>query len=135
MQVADIDDSGWMPRLLGELDRAEGMAIPLHPMLAGRLCDGIKAQQLFDGIKLLLETAQVELRLDDGVSALVLRSGDARCEAPRMPGVLCQGDLVELASAIAAADNQRKPQSIRKIADASIVSGREAEVARGAIIR
>ena len=135
MKVADADQSGWIPELLAELQRKNGLAVPLNAFLADRFCDGIKAQQLFDGIKLLLETAQVELVLDDGVSVLVLCGGEARCEAQRMRPVLCQGDLVELASAIAAADHQRKPQSIRKAAGASIVSGREAEAARGTVIR
>lgn len=105
MSLNNAERTDWMQQLLAELACAEGLAIPLYPLLSSRLQGCIGPQQLFDGVKLLLERGPAELVQNEGRTCLALRTSD------RMrPENLSQGDLVELSAAIAAARGCCKPK-------------------------
>ncbi len=99
MSSNDAEWMDWTQQLLAELVCAEGLAIPLYPLLSSRLQGSIGPQQLFDGVSLLLERGQAELVQNEGRTCLALRA----CDRTR-PENLSQGDLVELAAVIAAAN-------------------------------
>jgi len=80
----------------------------LHPLLSSRLQASIGPQQLFDGVKLLLERGRAELVQNEGRACLALCAGDRT-----RPENLSQGDLVELAAAIAAANGYGRPNRSR----------------------
>jgi hypothetical protein len=92
----------WMRQLLAELASTGELAVPLQPLLAARL-RAMGPQQLFDGIRLLLETGRVELVQREGQTWLALSSG-AHDAAPPRPCVASQGDLADVAAAIGRAN-------------------------------
>ena len=93
----------WMRQLLAELASAAELAVPLRSLLAVRLRGAVEPQQLFDGIRLLLESGRVELAQEGEQTWLALRIG-AHGTAPLRSGVPSQGDLAEVAAAIAQAN-------------------------------
>ena len=119
MSSSETEQTAWTQQLLAELVCAEGLAIPLYPLLSSRLQGFIGPQQLFDGVKLLLEQGQAELVQNEGRTCLALRA----CDRTR-PENLSQGDLVELAAAIAAATRYCKPNPQQDVHGNSAVPDR-----------
>ena len=128
MKSDQMGASDWMRQLLAELDCAGGLAVPLLPLLAVRLQGALRPQQLFDGIRSLLESGQMELTQSEQQAWMVQR-GDVR-GLPIRTGMASPGDLAELAAAIAQARGCRRAAPECLSADRAAVAGRDAPILR-----
>jgi hypothetical protein len=109
MQTGELIPASWMRQLLARLAGAEGQAAPLHTLASEFLGCTATPQHLFDGLKLLLESGQVRLDEDDGLTLLVLAATGA--EPRYRQEKLSRGDLVLLAAAVAVANGYRQVQA------------------------
>jgi hypothetical protein len=88
----DRDLDGWRQQLLADLAAARGASIPLRPLL--RRLAGLPPQQRFERLQWLLEQTGAEVVRSEGEYRL--------CEG--WPGPLSDGEWVDLAAAMAAAE-------------------------------
>lgn len=97
----------WLLHRLAEMAGVHGEAVPLQALMAERL-GSLQPQQLFDGMKRLLEQGRVELVQEDAEApraVLVTQPVAGAWHGRTRP--LGQGELADLAAAIAAARTRR----------------------------
>ncbi len=93
----------WMQQLLNQLASHRGLAVPLQPLLARLQPLRPQPQQLFDGIRLLLESGRVQLCRGEEPGAGALLSAEAPGGARHGPRSLPRSELMDLAFVVATA--------------------------------
>lgn len=89
----------WLRELLVELSAVPNLAVPMKRLLRLHVLHGLQPQQLFEGLKLLMERGEVALQHLDGETALVL-TGQVPSGAPPACGNLDRAELARLAALI-----------------------------------